>query len=60
VTFKSHLILPDGKEGVFDGKAILQRNGWLLEPLRSDNYFKGLLIDSGALCWANGLEFSPA
>jgi hypothetical protein len=58
--FQVALNFPDGKEGVFDVKAILQRNGSLLEPLRSDNYFKRLFIDSGVKCWTNGLELSPA
>ena len=54
------LIFSDGKEGVFDGKALLQRSGSLLEPLRSESYFKRFFIDAGALCWPNGLELSPA
>ncbi len=50
----------DGKEGVFDGRVLLQRTGSLLEPLRDENYFKRFFIDAGALCWPNGLELSPA
>ena len=50
----------DGKEGTFDGKALLQRNGTLVEALRDETYFRRLFIDAGALCWPNGLELSPS
>jgi hypothetical protein len=36
-----------------------QRQGTLLEPLRDAGYFQRFFIDAGALCWPNGLEFSP-
>ncbi|MFI3122480.1 MAG: DUF2442 domain-containing protein, partial [Methylococcales bacterium] len=29
------------------------------EPLRDASYFEHFFLDAGALCWANGLEFSP-
>ncbi|MBI5438297.1 MAG: DUF2442 domain-containing protein [Nitrosomonadales bacterium] len=58
--FQVALIFSDGKEGTFDGRVLLQRNGSLLEPLRSEIYFQRLFIDAGALCWPNGLELSPA
>jgi hypothetical protein len=50
----------DGAEGIFDGHALLQRSGPLLEPLRDETYFRRLFINAGALCWPNGLELSPA
>ncbi|MDP2758796.1 MAG: DUF2442 domain-containing protein [Sideroxyarcus sp.] len=50
----------DGREGTFDGAALLQKTGSLLEPLRDENYFTKFFIDAGALCWPNGLELSPA
>ncbi len=58
--FQVALSFSDGKEGVFDGGALLQRRGPLLEPLRDESYFKRVFIDAGALCWPNGLELSPA
>lgn len=58
--FQVALKFSDGKEGVFDGKALLERSGSLLEPLRNETYFQRLFIDAGALCWPNGLELSPA
>ncbi len=58
--FQVALSFSDGVEGVFDGHALLQRSGPLLEPLRDEAYFRRLFIDAGALCWPNGLELSPA
>ncbi len=45
---------------MFDGHALLQRSGPLLEPLREEGYFKRFFVDAGALSWPNGLELSPA
>lgn len=50
----------DGREGTFDGAALLQTTGSLLEPLRDESYFTKFFIDAGALCWPNGLQLSPA
>ena len=58
--FQVSLRFSDGKEGVFDGRELLKRNGPLLEPLRDEAYFKRVFIDAGALSWPNGLELSPA
>ena len=58
--FQIDVIFSDGKEGVFDGRVLLQRTGSLLEPLRVENYFQRFFIDAGALSWPNGLELSPA
>ena len=58
--FQIAFVFSDGKEGSFDGTAMLKKTGSLLEPLRDENYFSRFFIDSGALCWPNGLELSPA
>ncbi|MBZ0097261.1 MAG: DUF2442 domain-containing protein [Sulfuricella sp.] len=58
--FQVALSFSDGKEGIFDGRGLLQRSGPLLEPLREEAYFRRFFIDAGALCWPNGLELSPA
>lgn len=58
--FQVALSFSDGREGTFDGRALLERSGSLLEPLRSESYFQRLFIDAGALCWPNGLELSPS
>ncbi len=58
--FRIALKFSDGKEGVFDGKILLERSGTLLDQLRDETYFQRVFIDAGALCWPNGLELSPA
>jgi hypothetical protein len=58
--FQVAVSFSDGKEGIFDGHALLQRSGPLLEPLRDEAYFRRAFVDAGALCWPNGLELSPA
>ncbi|WP_068809684.1 DUF2442 domain-containing protein [Thauera phenolivorans] len=57
--FQLRLIFSDGSQGLFDGQALLQRSGPLLDPLRDPAYFRRAFIDAGALCWPNGLELSP-
>ena len=54
------LVFSDGKAGVFDATALLQRDGSLVEALRDESYFKRLFVDTGALCWPNGLELAPS
>ena len=50
----------DGTQRVWSAENLLAtRKGTLLEPLRDTNYFQRFFLDAGALCWANGLEFSP-
>ena len=56
--FQVRLEFSDGTSGDFDGQALLQRSGPLLEPLRDAAYFQCCFIDAGALCWPNGLELS--
>ena len=58
--FQVALSFSNGKEGTLDGKILLKRTGSLLDPLRDESYFQRLFIDSGALCWPNGLEIAPA
>lgn len=50
----------DNTQGIWSAEKLLaERKGTLLEPLRDINYFERFFLDAGALCWANGLEFSP-
>lgn len=58
--FKVTLRFSDGTAGEFDGRALLERSGPLLDPLRDEAYFKRVFVEAGALCWPNGLELSPA
>lgn len=58
--FKVILTFSDGVEGEFDGRQLLARSGPLLESLHDETYFARCFADTGALCWPNGLELSPA
>ncbi len=61
-TFASHqlqLSFSDHTRSVFDGAHYLTSlQGPLLGALRDPAYFARCLVDSGALCWPNGLELS--
>ena len=55
------LVFSDGRRGVFDVRTYLAtRQGPLLGPLQDEIYLQRFFIDTGALCWPNGLELSPA
>jgi hypothetical protein len=55
------LLFNDHTRRVFDGAGYLaDRQGPLLEALRDPVYFARCFVDSGALCWPNGLALSPA
>jgi hypothetical protein len=58
--FQLQLGFSDGSCGLFDGRALLEHTGPLLEALHNPAYFRRAFIDAGALCWPNGLELSPA
>jgi hypothetical protein len=56
---KLALVFRDLSQGVFDGASYLaSRRGRLLENLRDPAYFARCFVDTGALCWPNGLELS--
>ena len=59
-SFQIRLEFSDAVWGDFDGRALLERSGPLLEPLRDEAYFQRCFIDAGTLCWPNGLELSPS
>jgi Protein of unknown function (DUF2442) len=57
--FKLALTFSNGENGVFDAATYLsEKQGSLLEPLKTISYFQRCFIDAGALCWPNGLELS--
>ena len=58
--FTIRLTFSDGAEGIFDGCELLKKRGPLLDALRDEAFFRHAFIDTGALCWPNGLELSPA
>jgi hypothetical protein len=53
------LSFSDGTTGIWDGDALLAREGSLIERLRDQPFFERFFIDAGALCWPHGLELSP-
>jgi hypothetical protein len=49
----------DGSEGVRDFTDILAQSGPMLEPLRSQDFFARVFIESGAPTWPNGYDIDP-
>jgi len=54
------LTFSDGKQGNYDFSPILQKKTVMTRPLEQPDFFRRHFIELGALCWPNGLEFSPA
>lgn len=55
-----HLVFSDNTHGVYDFAPILAKNTVLTQALLDPEFFDAHFIELGALCWKNGLEFSPA
>lgn len=57
--FLLSLKFSNGQARQFDGRAYMaDRHGSLLTALGDKSYFQRAFVDSGALCWPNGLELS--
>lgn len=54
------LYFSDGKKGLFDASELVSRNTEMVHPLKDKHYFQSFFLELGALCWKNGLEFSPS
>lgn len=54
------LTFSDGTQGDYDFAPLLARETVLTHPLKNPDLFKDHFLELGALCWKNGLEFSPA
>ena len=54
------LTFSDGRQGDYDFSPLLQKKTVMTRPLEQPDFFKRHFIELGALCWPNGLEFSPA
>jgi hypothetical protein len=62
-TIGSHqlrLTFSDSTHGIYDFTHILAKNTVLTQALQNSEFFDAHFIELGALCWKNGLEFSPA
>ncbi len=57
--FRLRLAFSDGSEGVFDAGDFVRQSGSLLVALREPAYFARCFVESGGLCWPNGLELGP-
>jgi hypothetical protein len=53
-----HLHFSDGSHGEWRADAILARRTVLTRPIEDEAYFRRAFIDTGALAWPNGLDFS--
>ncbi|MEX1197419.1 MAG: DUF2442 domain-containing protein [Pseudohongiellaceae bacterium] len=55
------LTFSDGAQRVLDLHAYRStRKGPLLDELEDENLARQCYVDTGALCWPNGLELAPA
>ncbi|MFA5922648.1 MAG: hypothetical protein WC856_15390 [Methylococcaceae bacterium] len=53
------LYFSDNSFGDYDLQPLIDRQTELVMALNDDLYFKQFFLELGALCWPNGLEFSP-
>ena len=58
--YQLRLTFSDGAHGDYDFSRLLANDTVLTHPLKTPDVFKSFFIELGALCWKNGLEFSPA
>ena len=54
------LTFSDGTQGDYDFAPLLAKDTVLTRPMKTPEIFNAHFIELGALCWKNGLEFSPA
>lgn len=57
--YEVELFFSDGSFGKINLSYIFHKSTVLTEPLKEKEAFKRFFLDFGALCWKNGLEFSP-
>ncbi|MFN3231713.1 MAG: DUF2442 domain-containing protein [Alphaproteobacteria bacterium] len=50
----------DGSHGLYDLAHLIERDGSMVKPLRDPAFFARVFVESGAICWPNGLDLSPA
>ena len=49
----------DESWGNYDLQALIDKQSTLVKSLEIDTFFKGFYLETGALCWCNGLALSP-
>lgn len=57
---KVYLRFSDGSHGTYDCSHFLAANTVMTAPLRDPAFFQRCFIESGALAWPNGFDFSVA
>ncbi len=57
--YEVELFFSDGSFGRIDFSYMFEKQTVLTAPLTDKQLFKDFFLDFGALCWKNGLEFSP-
>lgn len=59
--YQIHLIFSDGAQRMLDLREYRHsRKGPLLDELADEDLARQCYVDTGALCWPNGLELAPA
>ena len=56
---KLWLRFTDGSEGARDLSDILAKNGPMIEPLKSPEYFGRVFVETGVPTWPNGFDVAP-
>jgi len=49
----------DGSEGVRDLSDVIAKDGVMVEPLKSKEYFDRVFVELGAPTWPNGFDLDP-
>lgn len=57
--YRLWLRFTDGSEGVRDLSGVIAEGGPMVEPLRSQDYFKRVFVELGAPTWPNGFDLDP-
>jgi hypothetical protein len=55
-SYRLGVVFSDGSCGVRDFADIVAREGEMVRPLRSHDYFARVFIEQGALTWPNGYD----
>jgi Protein of unknown function (DUF2442) len=49
----------NGAHGIHDFSDLLKKSGEMLTPLRDQEYFARVFLESGAPTWPNGYDMAP-
>jgi hypothetical protein len=57
--YKLWLRFTDGSEGVRDFSDVIGEGGPMVEPLKAQEYFARVFVESGVPTWPNGFDVDP-